>query len=589
MFEEFLRKKVKSVLNNKIETIYCLSGQWFEENKCIVEAVNCYFSGKQYDKAAELLAKNCYRIVTLDAEYDRYLNWINQLPEHYLYQWPELRISYVHVLLVKFDYLHAEKQVVAISQWLDDCKKGLIDIKCYPTGHIQFIEVAREYLYCLVASHLDRLSEWKTLAEQWLAEWSMLPASQTGPIYTAFAYACSFTYDFEDGHQASCVALKGAEQLNSYHGCVWSHMSQGFLFYQQGCLTEASECYQQASNYTNFEWGGNVNFFQCVVNLHWLAVDWDQGDLKKIDQLQINQDEHMKTISFVHLLIILFTTLIKHACLKKEYHIVKELMKRGYALASTHNMMRLRTAIASEHVHFYLIQNQLDKAKELASDTGLIDNSIINIPEGFESIVTEYSHLTQIRLAQAEGSTEKNILLNRMIQQVVRQKRIGMLIQLLILRSIGLYQEQKTRNAKRVLVEALKYAAPEGYVMRFVYEGIKVKSLLIEVINELPNDFIVTDQFDYFARMLSLLGEKESSAAADADEINQIIEPLSKRELVILKELDSVATNAEIASRLCIAESTLKWHLTKIYSKLDVPNRASAVSRAKKLITSLNS
>lgn len=57
-------------------------------------------------------------------------------------------------------------------------------------------------------------------------------------------------------------------------------------------------------------------------------------------------------------------------------------------------------------------------------------------------------------------------------------------------------------------------------------------------------------------------------------------EDLSDRELEILKLVAEGLTNAEIAKRLWIAESTVRFHLSNVFSKLDARNRVEAVKLA---------
>jgi DNA-binding NarL/FixJ family response regulator len=56
--------------------------------------------------------------------------------------------------------------------------------------------------------------------------------------------------------------------------------------------------------------------------------------------------------------------------------------------------------------------------------------------------------------------------------------------------------------------------------------------------------------------------------------------PLTPRELEALQFLPKGYTNRQIAERLMIAETTVKNHLTNIYSKLGVKSRAGAIAWA---------
>ena len=62
-----------------------------------------------------------------------------------------------------------------------------------------------------------------------------------------------------------------------------------------------------------------------------------------------------------------------------------------------------------------------------------------------------------------------------------------------------------------------------------------------------------------------------------------LVDPLSERELEVLRFLPSKLTAPEIADLLYVAESTVRTHIKHIYSKLNVNRRFEAVERAKEL------
>jgi LuxR family maltose regulon positive regulatory protein len=67
------------------------------------------------------------------------------------------------------------------------------------------------------------------------------------------------------------------------------------------------------------------------------------------------------------------------------------------------------------------------------------------------------------------------------------------------------------------------------------------------------------------------------------DALNGTGEELTKRELSILKRLESGLSNKEIAEAIFVSEGTLKWHLHNVYGKLNVKNRSGAMTRARAL------
>ncbi len=64
---------------------------------------------------------------------------------------------------------------------------------------------------------------------------------------------------------------------------------------------------------------------------------------------------------------------------------------------------------------------------------------------------------------------------------------------------------------------------------------------------------------------------------------NALVEPLSERELEVLRLIADGHSNQAIADRLVVAVSTVKRHINNIYGKLDVQSRTQALVRAREL------
>jgi LuxR family maltose regulon positive regulatory protein len=62
-----------------------------------------------------------------------------------------------------------------------------------------------------------------------------------------------------------------------------------------------------------------------------------------------------------------------------------------------------------------------------------------------------------------------------------------------------------------------------------------------------------------------------------------LVEPLSERELEILRLIAAGLANQKIAEKLFVAPSTIKWHVGNIYGKLNVRSRTQAIARARQL------
>ena len=82
-----------------------------------------------------------------------------------------------------------------------------------------------------------------------------------------------------------------------------------------------------------------------------------------------------------------------------------------------------------------------------------------------------------------------------------------------------------------------------------------------------------------FARLAQPPAAERAGLAA----ANELAEPLSERELEILRLVAGGASNKDIASQLFLAEGTVKNHVTSIFGKLGVSGRLHAVNRAREL------
>jgi LuxR family maltose regulon positive regulatory protein len=128
------------------------------------------------------------------------------------------------------------------------------------------------------------------------------------------------------------------------------------------------------------------------------------------------------------------------------------------------------------------------------------------------------------------------------------------------------------------LQRALTLAEPEGYVRIFLDEGPRMAQLL----REAAAHGIVPD---YTGKLLAAIGGEQPGDAVESlsPTPQSLIEPLSQRELEVLRLFKTELSGPEIARELVVALSTVRTHTKSIYSKLNVNSRRAAVKRAAEL------
>lgn len=241
------------------------------------------------------------------------------------------------------------------------------------------------------------------------------------------------------------------------------------------------------------------------------------------------------------------------------------------------NPIPILQPVAARKARIHLKQGRLDKAQAWAMGRGL---SVSDEP----TYLGEYELLTLARVRLAEGSFAGACeMLDRLLALAESQKRRGSEIEILLTQAL-LHQAQGNQpEALAALERALTLAAPEGYLRVFVSEGEAMRSLL--------SDFratITTRAHAVLAYVDRILGRFPQPAEAAllskaANPQSRLVEPLTDRELEVLRLIAAGQSNAQIGRRLYLALSTVKGHNLRIFSKLQARNRTEAVARARGL------
>ena len=154
-------------------------------------------------------------------------------------------------------------------------------------------------------------------------------------------------------------------------------------------------------------------------------------------------------------------------------------------------------------------------------------------------------------------------------------QKMGMvkrLVEILVLQALAYDALGAHVQALEVIETALQLGEAGGMVRTFIVEGERIGRLLHEAAQRGTTP-------EYVGRLLAAFPQAQPKRTKQED----LVEPLSERELEVLSLIAEGHTNAEIGSRLHLALSTVKWHTSNIYGKLSVKNRAQAVARARGL------
>jgi LuxR family maltose regulon positive regulatory protein len=213
--------------------------------------------------------------------------------------------------------------------------------------------------------------------------------------------------------------------------------------------------------------------------------------------------------------------------------------------------------------HAYLLLEDVDAARQWLGEG---ENETPIAP------LESYRRITGARLAIAQADHQQALaVLNDVIYQIASQNWNGYLSEAYNLRAIAQEALGNTAAALDDLRHALTLAESEGDVYAFLREGPAMRTLLAHA----PQTAFVQ----------SLLAAFAALPQADKAEFSHpaLVEPLSEREVEVVRLMVEGLTYNDIAQRLMISVNTVRYHIKGLYSKLGVSSRAEAIERARQL------
>jgi LuxR family maltose regulon positive regulatory protein len=201
--------------------------------------------------------------------------------------------------------------------------------------------------------------------------------------------------------------------------------------------------------------------------------------------------------------------------------------------------------------------------------------------------VYEYLTLAELRLAQ--GRHDEALALVRSLRRETEAIGWGVFtIRALVLESVALYRQGRSRQALDALGRALALAEPEGYVRAFIDKGPDMAQLLYQAAAQglsprFAGKLLAEFEVPGAGPRIGVSPVAGSRATQANPQLETLIEPLSEREVQVLALIAEGLTNREVAQRLHVSLSTVKVHTYNMYGKLDVHSRTQAVVRARAL------
>ena len=183
--------------------------------------------------------------------------------------------------------------------------------------------------------------------------------------------------------------------------------------------------------------------------------------------------------------------------------------------------------------------------------------------------------LSQARVLLAQGEPAAALeQLEPFRQQMKAKGWLDEQLRATVLQAVAHQAQEDTERAVQTLGDALAMAEPGGFIRLFVDEGAPMA--------ELPSELAARGFMpDYTSKLLAAFEAERPQLEPEPDAASD--QPLTARELEVLRLIAEGLSNQEICERLFLALDTVKGHNRRIFCKLQVQRRTEAIARAREL------
>ncbi len=562
LFADVLRSRLRQEQPGLVPRLHRAASEWFEANGLPEEAVRHALAAGDHDRAASLV-ELALPVIRRDRQDATLTGWLDAIPGDVVRRRPVLSALYAFGLLVAGDLEGAES-------WLRDSERALRDREHRSTDAEELrrlpmtIAVYRAALaqgrgdLDAIRGHarhaLELAGPDDHLARAGAAGYLGLASYAQGDIAAALR-------TFPETLQSLRAAGNPAEELSST-------VVLADMWIVRGRLAEARRLYDAALRRVTAR-GATLTGATADLHVGFSELMRELGDLPAArHHLQVGSDlgERASLTENRHRWFVA-TALVRQA--EGDLAGASALLDEAERLYRRGFLPEVRP-VAAVRARMWIARGSLSSAQTWSRGRGLAGADDL-------SYLREYEHLTLVRLLIAQGRLHRDSeatddavgLLDRLLEAAQDGGRQGSVNEILVLRALAHDVRGDRDQALATLEEVLVATEPEGHVRLFLDEGAPMEALLR-----------ATDLCRVAPSRATALLRTAGGAAAEPPALP---DPLSDRELEVLRLLDTAMSGPEIARELFVSPNTLRTHTKHIFSKLGVNNRRAAVQRAAEL------
>lgn len=563
LFATILRQRLEQAQPDLLPRLILRASQWCEQNGFATDALSYAIQSGDASLVASLVARNALVMMEF-SELKLLERQLNSLPEEAFQDSPWINIAHAWLLTSIGQGDRVEpllQQAQAGLEALDNPSEGL------RRGILGNLAAVRAYICGLRGDFHQTIENVRECLElfpendAWMRAW--------GEVTLAFALIQ--TGQREEGEQKMAEALQISRQTGASHVRVLILNNYAGVQLNKGLLSQAAAIFQEAIQMDQEHTSRTGQHLPIAgyayTELAGICCEWN--DLEEADAYIAEGMRISENWGEPQLLTSGNLRLAEIRAAQGDWDGALEAISIAQKAAQGLHIRYMRR-FAPLRALIHLQAGDLNAARQWAET--LVPEADVKNGQSVE-FLSQYV-LTRLELAEgqlkAALSRAKQLAQNAQDTGELRPLIHAQALQAVILERLG-----HTSQALDLLQNALVTAEPSGFMRTFLNLGEPLAQLLVKATaNGVANN---TTQ-----RLLKAFQlEQKSGAIRSAKTGMTLTEPLSERELQVLRLLAIHLTRAQIAEQLIISENTVRTHVKNIYQKLGVHTHAEAITQAK--------
>ena len=554
LFSDLLRARLEQRYSERVPELHRRASLWFEEYGFTFAAIDHALNADDYQRAIDLIEGIAEKTL-MEAQISTLLRWRDKLPKEQISGFPNLAFIFLWAQMLKgYQYDQVRVQIEQIE-----------DVQQISAGRLPtllaFMEVS--------LANMPKAGEF---AHQALQE--LKPDDGYFRSIALWMYGISKVVN-QNLHESYQV-MEELFQMNQVQENVMFSMltaSQlGKIQLRLGNLAQAERIYQKSLE-TSRDKGGNLIPVagEVLEGLGELYLELNQLD-QAADCLweSIELTRQWRDVAALEA----YITLARVKQAQDDWKAAQDAIDKAMDLAIKYDVIDFDDRIVRMwQARLWIGSEDLDQAERWVVEIGLQD--LDDISNWEQKDPTEYqlrlreSLVATILLVKQKKYSEALDRIDWYIDVFTQQGRTLTMLESMLLKVEALYGLQDLQDAMALFNQVIERAEPAGYIRLFLDRGEPVKQLLRR-----------TQQTAYTVALLSAF---EGGSPKPEWSAQPLVEPLSQRELQVLRLLPTNLTTPEMAESLYIGVNTVRSHIKNIYSKLGVHKRSEAVAKARDL------